>query len=237
MKTLVKQVALGSVGLCILAAVSAGAGTLTIGDTVTVNETGVSPQGVVQINDAATGGTWEGVYAGVYQLQIIDGGSTYNNVSSFCIDPFDWSGSSGSYKVGLLSGVSSLTDPHGMTSAAATIVNQLLNYYGSRATPGSQAAVDLQVAIWDAIGNNAPQAEGWAGLVRNSSGGTYVFSSVSPTETFAEYEGAATASGPSGDYLVVTDDHQNYVLVPDGGSTMVLLGMALTGLGVLRRKA
>jgi hypothetical protein len=234
MKTLVKQMALGTVGLCILAAVSAGAGSLTIGDTVTVNETGVSPQGVVLLNDTATGGAWEGVYAGVYQLQIIDGGSTYNNVSSFCIDPFDWSGSSSSYTVGLLSGVSSLSNPHGMTSTAATIVNQLLSYYGSRATPGSQAAVDLQVAIWDAIGMYSPTGEKWAGLVENSSGGTYVFASG---ETFAEYEAAATASGPSGDYLVVTDDAQNYVLVPDGGSTMVLLGMALTGLGVLRRKA
>jgi hypothetical protein len=251
MKKLVKQVVLGAVGVCVLATVSAGAAglPLTVGEQVTVNNsaTSVNPIGDVYINDAATAAytgqplgnnSWLEVEAGIYLQQITapaigsPGATTYYSVKSFCIDPFHIDGGGlDTYTVGLLS----TDNSHGMTvvpnGGAAAEVNRLLSYY-YKANMTAQQAVDLQVAIWDVVGEDS-SGEGWQGLVENSSKGVYVFAGGL---TFSQYEAAAANSSPW-DHLVLTDNSQNYVLVPDGGATTVLLGMALAGLGVLRRKA
>jgi hypothetical protein len=75
------------IGSAIAAIISAQSSQYTIGQTVWVQETGVSPDHVVSIISPTLGS--QTVYAGVTHLSITGVGT----VSSFCIDPYQWSNS------------------------------------------------------------------------------------------------------------------------------------------------
>jgi len=114
----------------------------------------------------------------------------------------------------------------------STVVNTLL---GARTTTGRAAsAYGLQNAIWLMEGFSGPSvdvtaATPWVNFAESSTG-----------HTLAELEGQN-----NGEYqvarVVLTDDNgepvQNMIgLVPDGGSSILLLGMGLSGVAFVSRK-
>lgn len=178
---------------------------------ITVQEVGVNPEEVVAIN--CTLGNDLNVYAGINQL-VVDGVP----MNGFCIDPFHYSLSSSSgYSYVPLT---SAPKGHAMDQPTAIKIEELwANYYA----PGMSAenAAGLQIAIWELVGAGTfslvnPAADYGAGTMLGSLG---------------------TFSGQPADLIALTGPGQDYVVpVPDSGTTVALLGLALCGLGAVRRR-
>lgn len=196
----------------IAATISAQAGPYTIGQTVSVQETGVSPNEIVTIHSSTLGTVT--VYAGVTQLKV-NGVAT----NSFCIDPYQWSsGASQSY---IVTDLANAPVSVAMGAAAAQTANDLWANYYTQALSNDSIAAGLQIAIWETVaGSNFSvigSDYGAAGMI-----------------TFAKAH-AADAS------LVALSsrEFQDYVVqnVPDAGTTLVLLGLGLVAMAAMGRKA
>ena len=188
---------------------------------VSVAELGVSPDEIVEISDnALNGGSPIEVYAGVTQISV--NGVTTNG---FCIDPFHYSSSSPlTYsEVSLANapkappGDSSYT---GMGASAALEIEKLWAMNYTSALTNAQTAAALQIAIWEIVASTAPGED--FQVYGNSYGASTLI-----TE-------AQSYTGPAANLIGLTGPGQDYVIgapsVPDGGSTLMLLGAGFLGL-------
>jgi hypothetical protein len=214
MNKIMKCLAAAAMGVSLLTALSSKA------NSVTVQELGVGPDEVVNITSSALGTGTFNVLAGINQL-VVNGVAT----EGFCIDPFHWS----------LTGPQSYTtealslgpkNPDGpMGTVKATEIEQLwAKYYSASMSP--QNAAGLQVAIWEVVGSTTPADPNYFKVNGSDYGASLMLTWVNNNP------GAPTAN-----LLAVTGPGQDYVIpVPDGGTTLMLLGEALCGLFIIRRK-
>jgi hypothetical protein len=214
-----KCLAAAAMGVSLLTALSSKA------TPVTVEELGVVPNEVVSIT-SLTLGTVD-VYAGINKL-LVNGVAT----DGFCIDPFHWSATGvQNYDSEPLS--SSPKPPGGpMGSAEAKKIEQLWQYAYAPTMSAAQAA-GLQIAIWEIIGAGASGGATFA-LNGYDYGASILLTWVdgNPTAATANLLGL---TGPGQDY-VIPNSGGGGGSVPDGGTTLSLLGGALCGLFILRRK-
>ncbi len=161
-------------------------------------------------------------------------------VKSFCIDFYDAAPSTPQPYSAIA--LASAPQSYGllntaMGAGAATTIEKLwaLNYNNALASP--LIAAELQVAIWKAIAQSTLLSDGI------THGSLTVGSGADPLETGANtlLANAASYSGPLPDLFAWSNEqakgiYQDYIGVPDGGLTVVLLGMALTGLAAMSRR-
>lgn len=199
-------------GISIGATISAQATSYTIGESVTVKETGVSPNEVVTIHSSTLG--QQTVYAGITQL-LIDGVAT----NSICVDPYQWASSSTeSYTVLALDSVPSPA----MSSAAAETVSKLWAMYFQQALSSNSTAAGLQIAVWETV-----------------AGGNFYMISGNDYGASGMITAANSSSIEANLVAVSSPSYQDYVVqnVPDAGATLVLLGLGLVAMTVVGRKA
>lgn len=145
-------------------------------------------------------------------------------VDSFCIDPYDASiAQTENYTaVSLASAPQSLYGSVAMGASTAVTIEKLWAMNYNQALTSETTAAALQVAIWKAIAESA--------------GGTV---------TAVEYESAANTmltdtqsytGGLPPLFAWSNNSYQDYIGVPDGASTALLLGGALSGVMLIRRK-
>ena len=189
---------------------------------ITVQEVGVNPYQTPTISVAGFANNVT-VYAGVNQL-VVDGVA----MNGFCIDPFHWSLSSSSgYSYVPLT---SAPKGHVMSADVALDIERLWGSFYGAALSSADSAAGLQIAIWKLVGGsdftlNSANDYGAAGMITAVTDVNY--------------------SGPVADLVALTGPGQDYVVpgtsqaspVPDGGTTVMLLGGALCGLAFIRRKA
>lgn len=209
-------------GLTILTALSAKATGMT---GITVQEDGINPYETPTITTwiDGTGSVTVEVYAGINQLTV-DG----VQMNGFCVDPYHYSLSSSSgYSYVPLT---SAPKDHNMNQTTATDIERLWGKYYS---PGMSAndAAGLQIAIWKLVEpaltvNNDYGASVMLGVVEDTSSYTY----TGPTADLS------ALTGPGQDYVVAAPPGQTDLTpVPDSGATVTLLGLALCGLGAVKR--
>jgi hypothetical protein len=188
---------------------------------VTVQETGIGANEVVQITSSTLGTQW--VYAGTVNL-LVNGTAE----QGFCIDPFHWSISGPQAYNSESLGVGPKSPGGPMGAATALKIEQLWAQYYSP-TLNNQNAAGLQIAIWDLVGGSNFQLDsspdyGAADML------TWV--NNNPTATAADL---IAVTGPGQDYVIPNGPNIPRS-VPDGGTTVLLLGMGFASLVVLRSK-
>jgi len=224
MKTPMRNIPIILAGLALLAAAPLTA------TPVTVQEVGIGANEIVTINSSTLGNNLA-VYAGVVDL-LVDGVPT----QGFCIDPWHWSISGPqSYDIRPLAGAPKAPGP--MDAATALKIEQLWQqFYNPAVANWNAQAAGLQIAIWELV---------------DASVGSATFSLVSANDYNAGNMIAWVNSNPGAPAAnlaaVVSLTHdsagksigQDYVIpnVPDGGSTAVMLGLGLIGLGLVCRWA
>jgi hypothetical protein len=214
---LMKRIVVTLIGASVLAAFQVGA------NPVTVQEMGVGNNEIVNITSSTLGTA--SVYAGIINLQI-------NGVASqgFCIDPFDWS-VGGPQNYSMVPLTQAPKPPGGpLDDATATKIEQLWAHSFAAATVNPADAAGLQIAIWELV-SSCPNAV--------ANGATFHLNS-------ADDYGAgdllnwvnSTPDAPVADLVGLTGPGQDYVVqnVPDGGTTMILLGSVLLGIIIAQRK-
>jgi hypothetical protein len=208
-----QKVSIAVIGLSLSATVALKA------SPVTVEEAGVGANQVVNITSSTLGTAW--VYAGVLDL-IVNGTPT----PGFCIDPWHWSADGPqAYDSEPLSDAPKSTTgstPNPMGATTATEIAQLWkNYYTP--TISNDTAAALQIEIWKLV--DAAVTTGTFSLNYAPSG---VLSTLSTMQTWL----AGNPNAPLANMLALTGPGQDYAVdpVPDGGSTVALLGLGFIGL-------
>jgi hypothetical protein len=211
------RLAAAVLGLSSLAAISLRA------DPVTVQEVGVGAAETVFINSSTLGNNLH-VYAGVLDLKV-NGVAT----NGFCIDPWHWSDSSvQNYNTIALGTAPKAPGPMGL--AAAKQIEQLWAAFYSSSISNINAAA-LQIEIWTVVDGGV--AGGTFSLISIDHDSAAVTAEIATMAAFL----ANNPNAPTADLIAVTGAGQDYVIpVPDGGTTLCLLGLALVGLGAVRRK-
>jgi hypothetical protein len=179
--------------------------------TVTVQELGVSPSQIANIN--VTGFYSGGAYAGIVKLSV-DGVA----MDGFCIDPFHFSSSSPlTYTILPLENAPKA--PGTMGAAKAETISKLWAMAYS-STMSATAAAGLQIAIWETVG----------GASFSVSGSDYGASTL--------LNNVATYAGAGANLIGLSGSGQDYVVqnVPDGGATAMLLGLGFLGLAAFRKR-
>ena len=170
-----------------------------------------------------------GAYAGVVKLDV-------NGVmrDGFCIDPWHWdTGATALYDmVPLLDAPKSVdgTTLNPMGAAAALQIAQLLkHYYRPNITDVNAAA--LQLEIWKIV--DAAVSTGTFSLVSIDNDGADVVAAMGGMESYL----TSNPNAPAANAVALTGRGQDYVIVPDIGSTALLLGLAMVGMVMMRRKS
>jgi len=248
MKNLFRQVVTTIIGSAIVTGMSvkviAGPVTLTVGSPVTVTditdwttEPNETPNKVVDL-DLPYAGYDGGVYAGINTLSVTVGSDTFT-ASGFCIDPFHFSKDGAqAYTTVALGSAPKYPGPMGATTALD--IEDLWAEYFPAAQTSATVAAGLQIAIWDLVSDAAAAANG----VPVSD--YYTLTSGNDYGAAADIASLATYTGPAANLIGVTGPGQDYVIanpapppspsIPDGCTTLGLLGTALAGLEGLRRK-
>lgn len=218
MNRVVKSIAAGLGGLAVCTALSANA------LQVTVQFMSVGPGQSVTITQNYPGGYTGQASAGIYNL-LVNGLDT----DAFCIDVSrSVFGQPVTYDVVDLDTAPNL--PVGpMGTSAADQIKKLWAMNYAAATGSASIAADLQVAIWKTVATGATP---------------YPFAVFGHAGADAMILAAQTYSGSVPNLVgLVNDYYQSYTIVQlpsgsvaDGGTTLALLGLALTGLAVARRK-
>lgn len=177
----------------------------------TVDEVSVTPY---QIANITVDGFWSGnAYAGINNL-LVDG----TPMMGFCIDPFHFSqdSSPGYDFVALEDAPKTGNGGSSMGAATAAAISNLWAMYFSPSMTATNAA-GLQIAIWMLVGGSKFH-------VTNDYGASALIASLS------------TYTGPGAALVGLTGPGQDYVVplnsVPDGGTTVCLLGAALVALAI-----
>lgn len=194
---------------------------------VTVQEVGIGANETVYINSSTLGNNLH-VYAGVVDL-LVNGVPT----EGFCIDPWHWSASGP--KAYNLEALGLAPKPPGpMGPGAALQIEQLWQQYYTPSITNIIAAA-LQIKIWEIV--DAAIAGGTFALDSIDHDSSAVTAALNTMTTFlAQNPGAAAAnlvavSGPDGQDYVIPGSN-----VPDGGTTVALLGLGMVGLMAMRKK-
>lgn len=172
----------------------------------TVDELGVSPGETANIS--VTGFYTGEVSVGILKL-VVDGVPA----DGFCIDPFHFSlSSSAGYQFRSLADAPKL--PGTMGAIKADAIRKL---WAMAYTPKmtSEDAAGLQLAIWETVAGDNFSVNGndyGAGLL---------------LQRLEDY------SGNGAKLIALSGPGQDYVTVPDGGSTLTFLALAATGLAAL----
>ncbi|HEX4262943.1 MAG TPA: VPDSG-CTERM sorting domain-containing protein [Verrucomicrobiae bacterium] len=181
---------------------------------VTVQEVGIGANEIVQITSSTLGN--QTVYAGTINL-LVNGKAT----QGFCIDPFHWSipGPQAYDAEPLGAGPKSPGGPMG--AGTALKIEQLWAHFYSTGI-SSQNAAGLQIAIWDLVGGanfklDSTPDYGAADML--------AWVNSNPTAIAANL---IAVTGPGQDYVIPN--------VPDGGTTVLLLGMGLASVFIMRSK-
>lgn len=179
---------------------------------ITVDELGTGPAETVEINCTGVGSVW--VEAGILKLNV-DGVL----MDGICIDPFHFSSGSmtGYQSVALTSA------PKGDFMSAGT-ANEISRLWGSYYSPtmSAQTAAGLQIAIWELVGGS-----GFT-LLSGDYGAAGFLSAVENPNYNGPVANMVGLTGPGQDYAIDP--------VPDAGSTLALLSLAMFGLLVPSRK-
>jgi hypothetical protein len=207
----------GLMGLSLLAAISLKA------TPVTVEEVGVGPNETAWIDSSTLGNNLH-VYACVIDLKV-NGVAT----TGFCIDPWHWSVPGPlAYNTESLDTAPKPPGPMGM--AAANQIEQLWEKYYSGPLTNVVAAA-LQIEIWKIVDLGVSSATFQLLSVDNDSAAVYA--KMTEMENFL----SANPHAAKANLIAVTGRGQDYVIqVPDGGTTVALLGMGLIGLIAFRKK-
>lgn len=212
------------------ACLSLVAGNALRADSVMVSENGVGANETVWINSSNLGANLH-VYAGVLNLSV-DGIAT----SGFCIDPWHWSsGSALSYNVESLDNApksANNTTPNPMGAITALQIQQLWQQYYTPGISNVNAAA-LQIKIWQLV--DLAVDNGTFSLISVDGGSSAaVTAAIDGMTSFLSQNPDAAAAN----LVAVTGSGQDYVIpsVPDSGATVVLLGVALLGLGLAQTK-
>jgi hypothetical protein len=236
MKQLFKQIASTAIGSALLAGFSA----TVIATPVIVTDIsnwGTTPMEIVDLNLPYAGYNG-GVYAGINTLSVTEGANTFT-ASGFCIDPFHFSlDGPKAYNTVALGSAPKYPGPMGATTALE--IEELWHEYFPTAQTSSTVAAGLQLAIWELVVDAAAAAN----HVPTST--YYTLTSGNDYGAAADIASLVGYSGPAADLIGLTGPGQDYVIenptpapppnVPDGGTTLILLGVAMGGLQGLRRK-
>ncbi|MCZ7636873.1 MAG: VPDSG-CTERM sorting domain-containing protein [Verrucomicrobia bacterium] len=189
----------------------------------------------VAVDVTQTGGYSGSVYAGFYVIRVGNPGSEFK---SFCLDLYDFSDTSyHDYSKAALKDAPQSVGNSGiaMGTLGAEAVKKLwaMNYQTALSNPATAAA--LQVAIWEAVND--------ADVGLNLAGGSFVLNTTGSIRTAAQamLDAVGSYNGPTPDLFawVNTTDathYQDYIGVPDGGATLMLLGMGVCGLAFVSRR-
>jgi hypothetical protein len=195
-----------------------------------VSENGVGANETVWISSSNLGSNLH-VYAGVLNLSVDDVAT-----SGFCIDPWHWSsGSALSYNIESLDNApksANNTTANPMGASTALQIEQLWQQYY---TPGisNVTAAALQIKIWELV--DLAVNNGTFSLLSIDGGDSdAVMTAIDGMSAFLSQHQDA----PAANLVAVTGAGQDYVIpsVPDSGATVILLGVALLGLGFAQTK-
>ena len=186
---------------------------------VLVQEVNVNPNQVVSISVSgfsSSSGSFSGsVYAGVVNL-LVDG----KPMSGFCIDPFHFSSSSAlQFQYAPLSSGPKVP----MGDEKAKLISNLWSIGYADALTNADKAAGLQIAIWEVVGGDN-------------------FTLSNPLVDYGAGQLISAAkiyNGPVTPLIALKGpvNGQDYVVaVPDGGSTLILLGTTFLGLMHLRTR-
>ena len=199
-------------------------------DSVMVSENGVGANETVWISSSNLGSDLH-VYAGVLNLSV-DGIAT----NGFCIDPWHWSsGSTLSYNLESLDNAPKSANnntPNPMGASTALQIEQLWQQYYTTGISNVNAAA-LQIKIWELV--DLAVDNGTFSLLSIDGGDSAaVYAAITDMGNFLTSNPNAVAAN----LVAVTGAGQDYVIpsVPDNGETLILLGIALIGVGVARHK-
>jgi hypothetical protein len=147
----------------------------------------------------------------------------------FCIDPYHWS-LSGPQSYSLVPLTGAAKAPGGpMNAGTATQIEQLWAHYFSSALGSSDVAAGLQIAIWELVtGTGNSGNTGTFSLNSSNDYGASGFINWVDTNPSAPAASLVGLTGPGQDYVIPS--------VPDGGTTVILLGLSSFGLILIQRK-
>lgn len=190
---------------------------------VTVQEVGIGAHQTLEIQVHELSPNPVYVYAGIVELKV-----NGQSQGGLCIDPFHWSSGQAlaDYNYASLTDHAAVQSKPGiqLNGAQATVLSRLWSTYYNEALTDNGVAAGLQVAIWELVAGSS------FSLVGNSP--DYGAASMLATVQSGSYR----ATGASLVALRGPVDGQDYVVqVPDGGATMLLLGLSLSAFFGLSR--
>jgi len=142
-------------------------------------------------------------------------------VYSFCMDP-STTQTENYTAVPLASGPESSFGSVAMGSTAALAIEKLWGTYYSSARANATVAAELQLAIWTEV------AESQGGTV------SAVFYQTQANDMLVDSQSYSGSLPPL--FAWSNNSYQDYIGVPDGGTTALLLGLGLTGVAAVRRR-
>lgn len=184
----------------------------------TIQFTGVAPAEVASINGVYNGGVW----AGMYNFNILGSGPFAGFYKGFCVDPQ-------AETPLFIATITAVTDGSKYEAAA-----YLMNKYYDQTSVNNQKAAQVQLAIWELVWDFSP-----TGAYNLASGdfqtSTYA-SAVQALIDETKVVGVLDGFSPSGYYVTVSTTSQDWMFhqVPEAG-TLLLFGTALVGLVGYRR--
>lgn len=150
---------------------------------------------------------------------LVDGGAT----QGFCIDPFHFSSRSAlQYEMIAVEDAPKAYLPYFSGDMGQTKADQISKLWGMPFSPtmSANAAAAMQLAIWEIVAGDKFTITG----SRDYGAGQLLLD-------------LASYNGPKANLIALTGPGQDYVIatVPEGGATLVLLGLGVCGLAAFRR--
>lgn len=184
----------------------------------TIQFTGVSPAEVASINGVYNGGVW----AGMYNFNILGSGPFAGSYKGFCVDPQAETPS-------FTATITAVTDGSKYEAAA-----YLMNKYYGETRVNNQKAAQVQLAIWELVWDfSTPGGYNLAsGDFQTSTYASAVQALINETKVAGVLDGFS----PSGYYVTVSTTSQDWMFhqVPEAGA-LLLFGTGLVGLVGYRR--